>query len=287
MRFWGRQLEFDPSDDQLGGETLRKVGRTRSFLSLDDLLPFLCDPVSKSALETDGETLRSGDASYPVLAGSPLLFPCDLAEVEKVLQSAHTLVELPRLTPIQQYCAYGLLKACGNNNNLDAEDAWYARHLWRSRRMLEPVRGTFLDIGCDDALISRGMLDESVRYVGLDPSRSASPVVRVGGLGEFLPFKDESFDAVGFVTSLDHVFDYHLALQEARRVLRPGGMLCLGTLLWTHDAQLHPDTVHFHHFRPYEIEGALAGHFELVDLKAYRWKNADHRFGVYLRAIRK
>lgn len=287
MMFWGREVQFDPSEDGLSGGALSTIGLSRSFMSIEELVPLLCDPLTKEALSLDGSTLRSPLRDFSIEGGSPMLFPCDLEEVERVLQSPGTLSELPKLAPLQQYCAYGMLKACGNSNNLGAEDAWYGRHLWRSRRMLEPVRGTFLDIGCDDALISRGMLHESIRYVGLDPSRGMSPVVRVGGLGEFLPFKDGSFDAAGFVTSLDHVFDYHLAVQEASRVLKRGGVLCVGTLLWTHEAQLHPDTVHFHHFRSYEIEGALAEHFDLIDFKAYRWKHADHRFGVYLRAAKK
>lgn len=37
------------------------------------------------------------------------------------------------------------------------------------------------------------------------------------------PFEDASFDAVLFMNLLEHLYDYERAVEEARRVLRPGG----------------------------------------------------------------
>lgn len=45
------------------------------------------------------------------------------------------------------------------------------------------------------------------------------------GVAEDLPFDDDSVDAVLFVYSLHHVDDPDRALEEAARVLRPGGVL--------------------------------------------------------------
>jgi SAM-dependent methyltransferase len=81
--------------------------------------------------------------------------------------------------------------------------------------------------------------------------------------------------------------DYRLALEEAARVLRPGGRLYLATLLWIERAQLYTDTVHFHHFRGPELEGALAGAFDIDRVEAYVWKDNTHRFGVYLSGTRR
>ncbi|KXA73681.1 hypothetical protein AXA74_06640 [Bordetella hinzii LMG 13501] len=60
---------------------------------------------------------------------------------------------------------------------------------------------------------------------GLDPlpPMQTPPFKLVGGLSEYLPFADASFDVVTFITSLDHVIDVDKTLRECRRVLRPGG----------------------------------------------------------------
>lgn len=289
MRYFGHDLNIETRDDQVSGGRLRELGRTRRFLQLTEVLPLLCDPVTKEPLQLAGSLLQSGSRLFPIIAGSPQLFPCDVERVAQQLRSPDALARFHQLTSLEQYCAFGMLRAAGDGNNLDPEDAWYCRHLWRSSRMLENVRGRFLDIGCDDAFLSRGMLADDVEYVGLEPSTSPSPAMRVAGFGEFLPFGDECFDAVGFQTSLDHIFDYHLAVAEAHRILRPGGRLYLATLLWTGvRAQLHTDTVHFHHFRPAQIESALAEQgFEVDQIDAYGWKNDSHRFGVYLSAVKR
>lgn len=288
MNFCGHALTIETSTDRVSGSVLRERGRHRRFLSLDELLPMLCDPIDKQPLARDGDLLRGSERTYRVADGRPHLFPCDLGRVAECLRAPDLLGRFRSLTPMEQYCALGMLKGSTDSNNLDPEDTWYGRHLWRSCRMLQDVRGTFLDIGCDDAHLSRGMLHEEVGYVGLEPSGGTSEAMRVGGLGEFLPFRDASFDAAGFQTSLDHVFDYHSALAEAQRVIRPGGRLYLATLLWTGErAQLYTDTVHFHHFRQHQIEAALADGFEVEEVRAYGWKGDVHRFGVYLCAVRK
>ena len=72
-----------------------------------------------------------------------------------------------------------------------------------------------------------------VTVVGVDISesmirqRSEDPLLEHNVVGdmEALPFADGEFDAVMFVAALHHVPDPSRALQEARRVLRPGGRL--------------------------------------------------------------
>jgi SAM-dependent methyltransferase len=286
MKFCRHNLDIVRSSERLTVQALRARGAQGRFATLAELAPLLRDPLRKTPLTLQGDRLLGGEREYPVVAGCPLLFPCDLDRVGQLLRERGALPAFPALSPIEQYCAFGMLKAA-DVNNLAPGDPWYERHLWRSARALSGVQGRFLDIGCDDALMSRGMLPPEVAYVGLEPSSSPSPVFRIGGLGEFLPFADDSFDAVAFQTSLDHIFDYQLALEEARRVLRTGGRLYLATLLWTAQAQLHTDTVHFHHFRPGEIESALAEGFEMEHVDAYVWKDNAHRFGVYLRAVKR
>lgn len=286
MKLFDREIEISSNIESLSPDVTREKGSLSRFARLQELLPLLCDPVSKTPLTLRESELVGSGRTYPLSHGNPLLFPIDIDALHARMCDPDFLSMYPTLSPTEQYCVFGLLKASGNNNNLDHADVWYGRHLYRASKLLSGARGSFLDIGCDDVFLSRGMLDPSVLYVGLEPSSGPSGALRVGGLGEFLPFGAESFDGVSFQTSLDHVFDYQLALSEAWRVLRPGGRLYLATLLWLDKAQLFTDTVHFHHFRPRQIEAALE-EFEIETLNCYNWKNNMHRFGVYLSAIKR
>lgn len=56
----------------------------------------------------------------------------------------------------------------------------------------------------------------------------AYPSTDVLGIGEALPFRDDSFDAVISIAVLEHVRDPFLCAREIARVLRPGGRLYCG-----------------------------------------------------------
>ncbi len=68
-----------------------------------------------------------------------------------------------------------------------------------------------------------------VTFIGIDPLEGHQPkdFAFVQGLGEYLPFKNNLFDQVLFVTSLDHFIDPIIALKEARRVLKDTGSICV------------------------------------------------------------
>lgn len=93
-------------------------------------------------------------------------------------------------------------------------------------------RGNVLDVGCGPQRLPthfRQGTDPDVFFVGLDPLVGEQPrdFAFVLGMGEFLPFKAGVFDQVLFVTSLDHFLDPVPPLREARRVLAPGGEVCV------------------------------------------------------------
>ncbi len=87
--------------------------------------------------------------------------------------------------------------------------------------------------------LARRLAAAGARVVGIDPLRGAIEVARaaggqegsvpryVEGAAESLPFETASFDTVVFFNSLHHVpvDSMALALEEAGRVLRPGGKL--------------------------------------------------------------
>ena len=83
-----------------------------------------------------------------------------------------------------------------------------------------------LEVGC-----GRGAFQDVVEdYTGLDLSRSVRSYFHkpfVQGTATKLPFDDDEFDGLWSIAVLEHVSTPELALQEMRRVLKPGGVLLL------------------------------------------------------------
>lgn len=125
----------------------------------------------------------------------------------------------------------------------------------------------------------------SIKQGGEGNAPATSISFRLVGVAEYLPFRDACLDAVLFNTSLDHVFDHHRALDEAHRTLVIGGRILVATIAWLHSAELIRDHVHFHHFREFEILGAL-GRFEIRNLRRYDYKGDAHRYGLYVEAVK-
>ncbi|WP_326583038.1 class I SAM-dependent methyltransferase [Streptomyces sp. NBC_00481] len=98
---------------------------------------------------------------------------------------------------------------------------------------------TILDIGCGDgtAAATAAPLLPGHRIIGVDWSQDALRRARTrvpyairGELADGgLPFRSESADAVLFSEVIEHLVDPDAALDEIRRVLRPGGHLMLST----------------------------------------------------------
>jgi SAM-dependent methyltransferase len=111
---------------------------------------------------------------------------------------------------------------------------------WRFHRDLflellpGPGRRT-LDLGCGEGRLSRDLKRLGHAVVGVDLSpgmvaaaREADPEidVRLADAAE-LPFADGSFDCVVAFMSLQDVDPFERAIEEAARVLEPGGRFCL------------------------------------------------------------
>ncbi|MFJ7128766.1 class I SAM-dependent methyltransferase [Streptomyces sp. NPDC098101] len=116
----------------------------------------------------------------------------------------------------------------------------------RSRRQARLLAGALdrpgalvLDVGCGDgtAAAVAGPILAGHRIVGVDWSHDAlrrarprlSHVVRGELDGGGLPFADGCADAVLFSEVIEHLVDPDRAMDELRRVLRPGGHLMLST----------------------------------------------------------
>jgi ubiquinone/menaquinone biosynthesis C-methylase UbiE len=102
-----------------------------------------------------------------------------------------------------------------------------------------PDGAAVLEVGCGTGAIARrlSVLPGVVRVTGVDPSAQFIararelaedlPIAFAVGDGRALGLPGEVFDAVVFHTSLCHMPDCELALDEAHRVLRPGGRIAV------------------------------------------------------------
>lgn len=86
------------------------------------------------------------------------------------------------------------------------------------RRELEWARGAAERVGLDP------LADDYRRLMGDDGRMRL-----VAGVGERMPFADDSFDVVASLNSLDHVDDLERVVSEVKRVLAPGGIVVLLT----------------------------------------------------------
>jgi ubiquinone/menaquinone biosynthesis C-methylase UbiE len=98
--------------------------------------------------------------------------------------------------------------------------------------------GVALDLGCGGGHVSFLIAPKAQKTIAYDLSEPMLEIVRaeavrrgldnleaVRGAVESLPWPDESFDLVATRYSAHHWRDVDAALREARRVLRPGGLM--------------------------------------------------------------
>jgi SAM-dependent methyltransferase len=104
-------------------------------------------------------------------------------------------------------------------------------------RLTSPAGKDVVDIGCGGGGLVRELARLGARPIGVEISEQqlATAVARDGesgaryliGRGEDLPLEDASVDAAIFMRTLHHVpaAEQPAALREARRVVRPGGVV--------------------------------------------------------------
>ncbi len=113
---------------------------------------------------------------------------------------------------------------------------WHRRRFKEVGKLIDPVNGQVLDIGCADGMFSKVILDKTKakKLIGLDVLKSSvswankhwastgKMSFRVGDAHK-LEFKKETFDAVFALEVLEHVHNPEKVLREIKRVLKPNG----------------------------------------------------------------
>jgi SAM-dependent methyltransferase len=108
----------------------------------------------------------------------------------------------------------------------------FANLLRRATELRGGERGAMLDIGagCGEALVAAGHvgwdsagIEPSEEFVRLGRERFGVEITQ--GYLEDVRFEDESFDLILFAGVLEHVYEPLKLIKEARRLLRPGGLV--------------------------------------------------------------
>jgi 2-polyprenyl-3-methyl-5-hydroxy-6-metoxy-1,4-benzoquinol methylase len=93
-----------------------------------------------------------------------------------------------------------------------------------------------LDVGCLGGRLSRLILEANNEVWGVELNEAAAREaerrgvrVKVANVEEGLPFEAATFDAVHAGEIIEHLYDTKFFLEEANRVLRPGGVLVFTT----------------------------------------------------------
>lgn len=117
-----------------------------------------------------------------------------------------------------------------------------SRSLLLDSAMLEtigPVEAKrVLDIGCGEGRFCRMLSDLGAVTTGIEPTQALLDRARefnssgkyIRGSGEALPIADNSCDLAIFYLVILDIPDYKKAIQEATRVLRPGGRLVVADM---------------------------------------------------------
>ncbi len=160
-------------------------------------------------------------------------------------------------------------------------------HLWREHAIARRLRrlgrqGTVLDLGAGTGLIARHLVAQRVVCLDINTwalqravTHVGSSVQYVSGDAEALPLASNSFDLVVCTDVLEHLLGVDAALNEIRRVLRPGGLLAGEVpsrhFIWTHRSQLTttcPISEPFHNnYSPGEVRALLGRHLSVLAIR--------------------
>jgi 2-polyprenyl-6-hydroxyphenyl methylase / 3-demethylubiquinone-9 3-methyltransferase len=118
----------------------------------------------------------------------------------------------------------------------------YFRMVLTERLHITPQGKAALDVGCGGGLLAEEFARLGCHVTGIDPSGPSLQTARAhaaasglsidyrAGVGEALPFLDQSFEIVYCCDVLEHVIDLDRVMAEIARMLTPGGVFFYDTI---------------------------------------------------------
>lgn len=118
----------------------------------------------------------------------------------------------------------------------------YFRKVLFDKLKIEPNGKRALDIGCGGGILAEEFARVGCKVTGIDPSKPSLEAAREHakkagfdieykvGIGEDIPFDDETFDMVYCCDVLEHVSDLEKVIKETARVLKREGVYMYDTM---------------------------------------------------------
>jgi len=101
-------------------------------------------------------------------------------------------------------------------------------------------QGDLYDLGCGEMPYKAWLLNYANSYTGVDwgSTQHALKADIVADLNEPLPIESEVADTVMSLSVMEHLREPHVFLNEAHRILKPGGVMVLQVpfMWWVHEA---------------------------------------------------
>jgi SAM-dependent methyltransferase len=176
-------------------------------------------PVTQEPLEMDGQWLRAGDHSYPIIDGIPVL-------VNEAVSSTLSVDEIRRRVSIDKPSRVRRLIRRLVPKRTPPIGAAERYRAFR-KAILELNDGSARALIVGGGVLGEGA-HELVDQVGIDLVETdvyLGPRVAIVCDGHHLPFADETFDGVVVQAVLEHVLDPPRVIAEIYRVLKPRGII--------------------------------------------------------------
>ncbi len=137
-------------------------------------------------------------------------------------------------------------------NSISKSDFYYLVYVPLIRDLksaiLKYARGRVLDIGCGNKPYEKLFEGKITEYIGCDIIQSNLQKVDVLSNANDIPLPDNSFDTVFSTQTLEHVEDHQGLVNEAYRLVKPGGYFIVSGPMYWH---LHEEPYDFFRFTKY------------------------------------
>lgn len=185
-------------------------------------LPILVDPINKTPLAED--TLNSkfyGSENYFNLIPSE-------GELKKTFRDKYDIWKILQAEGETSYQTDGPI------GNFSHKDYGPGIALGKVIQQYLNEDDKYLDIGCGllEVPVYIGMQDKKDVFIGMDPIANGLPSLYkprnfpfLQGIGDCIPFPNNSFNGVIFSSTLDHHIDPAVAIAEATRVTKKNGLI--------------------------------------------------------------
>jgi SAM-dependent methyltransferase len=127
------------------------------------------------------------------------------------------------------------------------------------------AKGNLLDIGCGNKPYESLFTTYVTKYVGCDIVQSDQSKVDVICEANKIPLSNDQFETIFSTQTIEHVFDHKGLVNEAFRLIKPGGYFILsGPMYWP----LHEEPYDFYRFTKHGFRQILVDSgFEISEIK--------------------